>query len=123
MFYTMTRRILSDEEEDDKNYVTLVTGGPMKYRNRRRIRKVFADKLTLFKFEPIKAEWFQTLLNEIILARHRKQLTQLNLAILIGTSQAEMSRIECGKTNPTVELLDRLFSILDLSVEFKVKQK
>jgi DNA-binding XRE family transcriptional regulator len=119
----MTRRILTDEDEDDKNYLTLVTGGPTKYHNRRRVRKVFADKLTLFRFEPIKGDWFQTILGEVVLARHRKRLTQLNLAILIGTSQAEMSRIECGKTNPTIELLDRIFTVLDLSVEIKIQQK
>src|SRR3989344_6244737 len=119
----MTRRVFTDKDEDDKNYVTIVTGGPMKYHNRRRVRKVFADKLTLFKFEPINSVWFQDIIKEIAPARHRLRLTQKVLASLVGTTHSEISRLELGKTNPTAESLDRLFSVLNLSVEIKIHPK
>ena len=95
----------------------------MKYHNKRRVRKVFTEKQKAEPFEPITAEWYRTMISELTLARHRRHVTQMNLANMVGTSQAEISRIELGKTNPTVELLDRLFSVLDLLVEIKIQQK
>ena len=114
---------MSDGGKEEERYVTLITGGPMKYYNRRRVRKVFAEKEKLPAFEPITAEWFLTLINEIVLGRHRKRMTQINLARAVKTSQAEISRIETGQTNPTIELVNRFCSVLDLVIEIKVHQK
>ncbi len=46
-------------------------------------------------------------------ARHRKGMTQLDLAELLGTSQSAIARIETGKQNLSLEMLARLGSHLD----------
>lgn len=120
----MTRKVIPpDENEDDKNYVTIVTGGPLKYYNRRRVRRVFAEKLGVAPFEPITAAWFQAIISEIASARHRKQLTQVALASLLGTRQSEISQLECGKTNPTVESLERIFLALGIELDVTIRPK
>ena len=124
MFEAMTRKRISPNKNfDDEQYVTIVTGGPMKYYNRRRVRKVFAKLEGVDPFAPITAEWFRLIIREIVPARHRKGISQMTLAGLLGTSQPEISRLELGKTNPTAETLDRLFSVLDLSIEVIIKPK
>jgi len=114
---------VTNRDGDGDRYINVVTGGPTKYYNRRRVKKASLQKQALPKFEPISAEWFKTIVAEISLARRRKRLSQLSLAGILGTSQAEISRIEQGKTNPTVDLLDRLFSALDLKIKITFKQR
>lgn len=118
----MTRKVEAHSDENDQ-YITITTGGPTKYYNRRRVRKVFASKLAPDKFKPITAEWFQTIIKEIAPARRRKGLSQMALASLIGTHQSEISRLETGNANPTADSLDRLFSILDLDLKVEIHFK
>jgi|SRR3989344_1233608 len=118
----MTRKLVpSTEDGKDQNYVTIVTGGPGKYYNRRRVRKVFAELEGPIPFQPIESEWSQTMIRDTIAARHRKGMTQMTLAGLLGTSQAAISRLESSKSNPTAELLDRLWTMLGIEIEVKVK--
>ena len=112
-----------DQSHENDQYVTLVTGGPMKYYNRRRVRKVFAQKLQAPGFEPIKVQWYQTITCEIIAARHRQGMSQASLASLLGTAQSAISQLETGKSNPTVELLDRVLTTLKLSMELTINPK
>jgi transcriptional regulator with XRE-family HTH domain len=45
-------------------------------------------------------------------ARTRHGLDQRTLARRAGTSQVQISRIECGQTSPTVETLARLLAVM-----------
>ncbi|MEK7202604.1 MAG: helix-turn-helix transcriptional regulator [Patescibacteria group bacterium] len=117
----MTRKTLPSPVSDDDNYVTLVTGGPTKYYNRRRVRKVFAQLERSPQFQPIDSEWFKILIRDTVSARHYRKMTQLTLAGILGTNQAAISRLESGKSNPTAELLDRIWSTLGVSPTFILK--
>ena len=108
---------------DDDNYVTIITGGPTKFYNRRRIRKVFAQLVGSSQFQPIESKWFKTLITDTVSARHRIRMTQQTLAGILGTNQAAISRLESGESNPTAELLDRVWSALGISVAFILKDK
>lgn len=57
----------------------------------------------------------------LILARVKKRLTQAQLAKKLKTRQSVISRVESGKTTPSLSFLKRLAGILDssLSVQFK----
>ena len=57
----------------------------------------------------------------LILARVKKRLTQAQLAKKLKTKQSVMSRVESGKTTPSLSFLKRLASVLgtSLSVQFK----
>ena len=57
----------------------------------------------------------------LILARVKKRLTQAQLAKKLKTRQSVISRVESGKTTPSLSFLKRLASVLgtSLSVQFK----
>jgi len=57
----------------------------------------------------------------LILARVKKRLTQAQLAKKLKTKQSVISRVESGKTTPSLSFLKRLASVLgtSLSVQFK----
>jgi len=48
------------------------------------------------------------IIEEIIMARKEKNLTQKDLAELIGTKQSNISRLESGNYNPTIEFLNKI---------------
>ena len=52
------------------------------------------------------------LATELILLRRRRKLTQRQLSTKSGVQQAEISRIEGGRANPTVSTLSALASAL-----------
>ncbi len=56
------------------------------------------------------------LANQILTARKRAGLTQVELASRSGIGQSEISRIERGESNPTVETLSRLGRSLNLKL-------
>lgn len=76
---------------------------------------------TKYSYVSISAPWYKTMIEEIKKNRRKKNISQESLATLLGTSQAELSRFENGKSNPTVEFLDRLIS--SLGMELKVTNK
>ena len=57
----------------------------------------------------------------IIYARIKKQMTQKELAKKMHTTQSVISRVEQGKTSPSISLLKRLAAALNttLQVQFK----
>ena len=58
------------------------------------------------------------LANQILTARRSAGLTQVDLASRSGIGQSEISRIERGEGNPTVETLSRLGRSLKLELQF-----
>jgi HTH-type transcriptional regulator / antitoxin HipB len=61
--------------------------------------------------------------NAVLRARLRKGWTQSELAKLIGTKQANISRIEAGLSNPTLSLVNRLCTVLDLDLRIQPKMR
>jgi len=58
------------------------------------------------------------LANQILTERKRRGLTQVDLASICGIAQSEISRIERGDGNPTVETLSRVGRSLNLNLQF-----
>ena len=58
------------------------------------------------------------LADAVLKARTKKGWTQKELAKAIGTKQANISRIESGLANPTLEFLARLTTVVDFDIEF-----
>ncbi|MDI6908166.1 MAG: helix-turn-helix transcriptional regulator [Thermoanaerobacterales bacterium] len=48
--------------------------------------------------------------------RKQRNLTQVELALLLGVSQAELSRMECNKTTITVQDISKLAAALGVPV-------
>jgi len=57
------------------------------------------------------------LIEEIIQARLDQNLTQNDLAQLIGTRQSNISRLENGNANPSLEFLEKIASALGKKIE------
>jgi transcriptional regulator with XRE-family HTH domain len=64
-----------------------------------------------------------TLGDAVLEARLKKSWSQTELARRAGTKQANISRIEAGMGNPTLDLIKRLCDVLDLEINFQHKNK
>lgn len=59
----------------------------------------------------------------VLRARLKKGWTQTELARRVGTKQANISRIEAGLANPTLELVQKVCNALEIRPEFQQKEK
>jgi len=60
------------------------------------------------------------IIEEIIMARREKNLTQRELAELIGTRQSNISRLESGNYNPSLDFLQKIASAMDKKLEVRI---
>jgi DNA-binding XRE family transcriptional regulator len=60
------------------------------------------------------------IIEEIIMARKEKKLTQKDLAGLIGTKQSNISRLESGNYNPSLDLLNRIALAVGKELEVRM---
>ena len=60
------------------------------------------------------------IIEEIIMARKEKNLTQRDLAELIGTKQSNISRLESGNYNPSLDLLNRIAMAVGKELEVRM---
>ena len=61
--------------------------------------------------------------NAVLRARLKKGWTQTELARRVGTKQANISRIEAGLANPTLELIQKVCKSLEIQPEFPQMEK
>ncbi len=115
----MARRKSVQIGEGEK-FETVRVGGPKKYFNKI-VKRVGWGK-TKYSYISISAPWYKAAINEVRSARHKKRISQKQLATLLGSTQSEISRFENGKSNPTVEFLDRLMATLDLELKIWAKK-
>lgn len=81
--------------------------------------KKFAEGLR----SQVQAEYQETFgLGEIVAQRRTElNLSQIQLAKSTGVSQADISRIECGKGNPTLDTLRKIFAALQLQMTLEAR--
>jgi predicted transcriptional regulator len=60
------------------------------------------------------------IIEEIITARQEKNLTQKDLAELVGTRQSNISRLESGNYNPTLEFLNKIARAIGKKLEIRI---
>ena len=60
------------------------------------------------------------IIEEIIMARKERNLTQKELAELIGTKQSNISRLESGNYNPTLDFLNKIAEAVGKELEVKM---
>ena len=60
------------------------------------------------------------IIEEIILARKERNLTQKHLAELAGTRQSNISRLESGNYNPSLEFLNKIASAMGKKLEVRI---
>jgi ribosome-binding protein aMBF1 (putative translation factor) len=80
----------------------------------------------LMRDPQVRKAWKETRLEyeiarALILARVKKRLTQAQLSKMLKTRQSVISRVESGKTTPSLSFLKRLASVLNLSLSVQFK--
>jgi DNA-binding XRE family transcriptional regulator len=91
-----------------------------KLRNWHEIKSEFLkDPEVLSEYEALRPQF--EVISQIIKARSERGITQAELAELVGTQQSNISRLESGSYNPSVEFLAKIAQSLDmkLHIEFR----
>ena len=79
---------------------------------------ILRDKQVKEELENNEAEY--KIIEEIIMARRENNLTQKGLAELIGTKQSNISRLESGNYNPTLEFLNKIAKAVGKELEIRM---
>ena len=79
---------------------------------------ILRDKKVQEELENNEAEY--KIIEEIIMARRENNLTQKGLAELIGTKQSNISRLESGNYNPTLEFLNKIAKAVGKELEIRM---
>lgn len=76
------------------------------------------------KIEDLKVkEYFQTLGETIKKERKLKGLTQKDFAVLVGSPQSEISRLEKGELNPSLKYLQKIAVVLDKKIKISFEEQ
>lgn len=65
----------------------------------------------------------EQLLKEYVSLRKAKNLSQEDIAFFTGIARPNISRIESGKYDPTLEVLTKLATALDMKLEIRFVEK
>ena len=63
------------------------------------------------------------LADAVLKSRTKEGWSQKELAKAIGTKQANISRVESGLANPTLEFINRLTKVLDFDIDFSCEKE
>lgn len=82
-------------------------------------KEALKDPKLLKEYKALELEY--EIINEIIKARTEQDLTQAELARRIGTRQSNISRLESGEYNPSLQFLKKVSHGLgkELHISFK----
>ena len=69
------------------------------------------------EFDNLEPEY--QVIREMIKAQEEKNMTQIELSKLTGISQADISRLENGDANPTIEMLNRIATAFGKKLELQ----
>lgn len=80
-------------------------------------KEIFQNKEVKTEYEKVQEEY--TIVKAVLDARKRAQLTQQQLADKTGIDRTDISKLENGKTNPTINLLQRIAEGLGMSLKLE----
>jgi len=72
-----------------------------------------------FKKEYEKLEPEYRIIRQILALRRKKNLTQEQLAKLTGAKQSSIARIESGRHNPSLRILEKIAEALDTELDVR----
>ena len=74
-----------------------------------------------FKDEYLKLKPRYDIISQIIEVRNEQHITQEELALRVGTKRSNISRLESGSYNPSLDFLIKVAKGLGKSVEIQIK--
>jgi len=95
-----------------------ISGGlkKMKWNNAKQIINSDPEVVTELKNNAIEYH----IVREIIKARTERKMTQKQLALLVGTKQSNISRLESGIYNPSIEFLNKIAGAMGKTLEIRL---
>ncbi len=88
---------------------------------RKSLEEQMADPAFKQEWDALEPEY--QVIRALIEARRQKQLTQKQLAEITGIAQADISRLENGNANPSLDTLKRLAAGLGMAVKLEFVPK
>lgn len=90
--------------------------------------QVSADKKTgknnnKKQVENVQLETRKELIEQLIRYRKSKKITQADISEITGIQRPNISRLESGKYNPTLDMIVRVADSIGLEVEITLKEK
>ncbi len=83
--------------------------------------QLLADPKVRAEYEALEPQF--RLIRDIALLRNERNLSQMQLAQLLGTKQPAISRLEKGDGNITISTLNRIANALNADLEISLKVK
>ncbi len=83
-------------------------------------RQMFARRGFKEAYEALEPKYI--LINAMLDARHKRGMTQAEIAHRSGTTQSAIARFESGHTNPTLEFASRLSHALGAKLEIHLSK-
>ncbi len=77
-------------------------------------KELLADSATKRDFDKLTPRY--AVISEFIRARIKHKMTQADVARKAGTKQSAIARLESGNINPSLEFLQKVASVMGLSV-------
>lgn len=77
-------------------------------------KELLADRATKRDFDKLVPRY--AVISEFIRARIKHKMTQADVARKAGTKQSAIARLESGNINPSLEFLQKVASVMGLSV-------
>jgi DNA-binding XRE family transcriptional regulator len=77
-------------------------------------KELLSDSATKKEFDKLAPRY--AVISELIEARIKHKMTQADVAKKVGTKQSSIARLESGNINPSLEFLQKVAQVLDLSV-------
>jgi len=81
-------------------------------------KSILENKDVQKEYDLMEAEY--KIIEEIIMVRREKNLTQKGLAQLVGTKQSNISRLESGNYNPSMEFLQKIAAAMGKRLEVRM---
>ena len=88
---------------------------------RRHLENLMKDPEFAVEYKALEVQY--AFARQVIEARAKLGWTQTELAKKVGTSQANISKIEHAEMNPTIELMNRIAQGLDMQLQIMLTEK
>lgn len=81
-------------------------------------KELLSDPATKKEFDKLAPRY--AVISQLIEARIKNKMTQLDVAKKVGTKQSAIARLESGNVNPSLEFLQKIATALDTKLSISL---
>jgi len=83
-------------------------------------KELLADPATKREFDKLAPRY--AVISQLIEARIRNKMTQMDVAEKIGTKQSAIARLESGSVNPSLEFLQKIAQVMGYKLTIQLSK-